>query len=199
MKPQLRVRTLLLPGTQLLKAIGQLENRIFTDIEKKQVVLAALEEVTFVSYAAIPWAYSHDKPPYQGMAFAKAKELLRNIKDDDLRSIIARVKAEITRLLHPDILKNPEWREVDANLVPHGAPLVFDHGVSYHWYKSFLQVRWIRPTVDYREMSVTTYFQTLHSYYLKAGNGVHGVAMAGSLLTLPMNKLLTSEYEVDIL
>ncbi|QVW28603.1 hypothetical protein pEaSNUABM8_00106 [Erwinia phage pEa_SNUABM_8] len=199
MKPQLRVRTLLLPGAHLLKSVGRLEKRTFTDTEQKQMVLAALEEITFTAYAAVPWDYSHDKPPYQGMAFVKLKALLPNVGEDDIKTIVARVKAEATRLLHPDILKNPDWREIDANVVPRGAPLIFDHGVSYHWYKSFLQVRWIRPTVDYREMSVTTYFQSLHSYYLKAGNGVHGVAMAGSLLTLPMNKLLTSEYEVDIL
>lgn len=199
MKPQLRVRTLLLPGTQLLKAVGRLEKRTFTDTEQKRMVSAVLEEITYTAYAAVPWDYSHDKPPYQGMAFVKLKAFLPGISDEDIKTIVARVKAEAVRLLHPDILKNPDWREIDADIVPRGAPLIFDHGVSYHWYKSYLHVRWIRPTVDYREMSVTTYFQSLHSYYLKAHKGVCGVALAGSLLTLPMNKLLTSEYEVDIL
>lgn len=199
MKPQLRVRTLLLPGTPLLKAIGRLEKRTFTDAEQKRMVLAVLEEITYTAYAAVPWEYSHDKPPYQGMAFVKLKAFLSGVSDDDIKAIVAKVKAEAVRLLHPDILKNPDWQEIDADIVPRGAPLIFDHGVSYHWYKTFLQVRWIRPTVDYREMSVTSYFQSLHSYYLKTHKGVCGVALAGSLLTLPMNKLLTSEYEVDIL
>lgn len=199
MKPQLRVRTLLLPGISLLKAVGRLEKRTFTDTEQKCMVSVVLEEITYTAYAAVPWDYSHDKPPYQGMAFVKLKALFPGVRDEDIKTIVARVKAEAVRLLQPEILKSPDWLEVDANLIPRGAPLIFDHGVRYHWYKNYLQVRWVRPTVNYREMSVTTYFDTLHRYYLKDRKGVCGVALAGSLLTLPMNKFLTSEYEVEIL
>ncbi|ANZ48391.1 hypothetical protein BIZ78_gp184 [Erwinia phage vB_EamM_Caitlin] len=199
MKPQLRVRTLLLPGIKLLKEIGRLEKRTFTTAEQQRMVLAVLDEISYTAYAAVPWEYSHDKPPYQGMAFVKIKEFIRDVSDDDIKSIVARVKAAAVRLLHPEILKSPEWLEIDANVVPRGAPLIFDHGVSYHWYKNYLQVRWVRPTIDYREMSVTTYFQALHSYFLKKHKGLEAETLAGGLLTIPMNKLLTSEYEVEIL
>ncbi len=199
MKPQLRVRTLLLPGNPLLKSIGQLEKRTFTDNEQRRMVIATLEEISYTTYAAVPWDYSHDKPPYQGMAFVKSKEFIRDVSDDDLKAIVARIKAAATRLLHPEILKNSEWRDIDADIVPRGAPLIFDHGLSYHWYKNYLQIRWVRPTVDYRELSVTSYFQSLHSHFLKKHKGLEAETLAGGLLTVTMNKLLTSEYEVEIL
>lgn len=199
MKPQLRVRTLLLPGISLLKAIGRLEKRTFSAAEQQRIAIAVLDEISYTAYAAVPGDYSHDKPPYQGLAFVKCKEFIRDVSDDDLKAIIARVRVAGFKLLHPQLLNTEEWPEIVDRVVARGTPLIFDHGVSYHWYKSYLQVRWVRPVVDYREMSVTTYFDALHSHYLKSHKGVCGMAMAGSLLTLPLNKLLTSEYEVEIL
>lgn len=196
MKAQLRVRTLLIPASKVLRSIGNLEKRTFTDTERKFMVIAVLEEISFTAYAAVPWDYSYDKPPYQGMAYVHSREALTNVSETDLKSTLARLKADCAELLRPYLMPDREWLEGSAADILRHAPLVFDHGVSYSWYKNFLQVTWVRPTIDYREMSATTYFHAVHAHYLKRVRGISDALLVGNMLALPMSKFLTSEYEV---
>ncbi|QVW55862.1 hypothetical protein pEaSNUABM9_00281 [Erwinia phage pEa_SNUABM_9] len=198
MKPQLRVRTLLIPALAVLKGISDLEKRKFKKAERQLMVKAVLEELMFTYYDTVPWDYSYRTPPFQGMAFVKLKEAIPFVPDEDLKAIIGRLKAACHTLLLPYTLIG-KYDVVDGDLVPNFAqrlPQVFDHGVSFSWREDYLQVRWVRPTVDYKEMSVFTYFHTVHAYHTKRSKGVDEDMLSGGLLMIPMSKFLTSEYEV---
>ncbi|ANZ48663.1 hypothetical protein BIZ83_gp190 [Erwinia phage vB_EamM_ChrisDB] len=198
MKPQLRVRTLLIPALAVLRSISDLEKRKFKKTERQLMVKVVLEELMYTYYDTVPWDYSYDAPPFQGMAFVKLKEAIPFVPDDDLKGIIARLKAACHTLLLPYTLIG-RFDSKDGESVPSFArrlPQIFDHGVSFSWHNDFLQARWVRPTVDYKEMSVFTYFHTVHAHYVKRAKGVDEAMLAGGLIRIPMSKFLTSEYEV---
>lgn len=161
---RMRVRSLLLPAAQLLNSIPNDRNRRFTDDERKLMVMSVLNELTTTEYNTFPHDASRVRAPYQGYAFVIIKGITNTtVSDRELVVLVNQIKNNVRALLrHYSVdnpLGHPPLTETDWPV-----PLLFDHGVKYAWVGKTLQATWLRPTVDYKEMSVNSYLVWLSKY-----------------------------------
>lgn len=199
MKTQTRTRTLLLEAGSVLSAIPNGEKRVFTHQERLLIAGLVLDEITFTLWSTVSWFHSMKRPPYQGMAFVKLKELLpRPPSDDDLRAIIALLTRKWTVLFArhglPYTLKGDDTLPTD--FYDDNPPRVFDHGVRYHWHKDYLQATWLRPVIDFQEMSVTSFMRRIAHNNPKAG--LKPDQVFDNLQSVPLCAFLTTRYQVEV-
>lgn len=196
MKAELRIRTMLIPVTPILKSIANLEKRIFTRDERRLMFMVVLEELTYTAWQTVPWNYSFSEPPYQGMAYYKIEKALPGLRGVDIHDIVKNVRAGILKMMEHKHF--PNWHYLMESEIGkfQGEPLVFDHGVSYLWWRDQLLVKWFRPTVNYQEMSVNTYAQRV--FGPKTEHLINGAKVNANLVYLKMGQFLTTEYDVKI-
>lgn len=199
MKTQMRVRTVLIPAASILSSIPNDPARSFTTQERQLMVLAVLDELTHVHFQTVPWDYSFRAPPNQGAAFNRLQVALPNVSPEILDNTIRRLKARLLPVLAqyavtPDILD-----AADAERVLGTAPYagVFDHGVKYDWWNKYLLVRWYRPTVNWQEMSVLTYYQKVVGS-IERTNGDISATVAAGLGYGKLSTFLSGQYEIKI-
>ncbi|QVW55967.1 hypothetical protein pEaSNUABM10_00104 [Erwinia phage pEa_SNUABM_10] len=161
---QTRVRTVLLPASGLLNAIPKLPNMVLNEENRKLLINSMLEERTWINYRTMPAGYSQRHPPYAGQTMHLLKSLYRHVNQSDAEYVHHKLAPAVIKLLGESYGRVPEGCSetgYDGGF-PSNAQ-IFDHGVSFHWYKGFLHVKWYRPVVNMQEMSVATYMDYIRT------------------------------------
>jgi len=162
---QMRVRTVLISATGLLTAIPKLPKMVLGEELRKRLIVSMLEERTWANYRTLPAGYSENKAPYVGQTLDLLKTLFMGFTADDLqyayRCLVAATDKLLSRSygLWPDGLPEGGY---DGGY-PAGAS-IFDHGVTYRFYKNFIHAVWLRPTVDMKEMTVSSYLDYMNKH-----------------------------------
>lgn len=182
-----RVRTMLIPARGMLSSLPNFPEKTYSSSERKSLVIAQLEELAWCKYATLASNYSFVQPPYKGQAFFTLKELSPQVPHDDVLSAILRFEHVICETLERTLALSDEAypdNRGDFSIRPH----LYDHGVSFSFRGDYLLVKWLRPTVDMEEMSVTSYIEWLCVEYASRNSAPDTIR--SRLAAIPMNEIL---------
>lgn len=156
---QIRTRTVLIPSTGLLNAIPKLPNVVLNESYRQKLVVSMLEERSWLDYRTIPAGYSGKRTPYAGQTRDLLKTLCKLVSSDDATYAYRCLANAVDKALSVSYGRRPsEYTDVGADRgYPHN-PQIFDHGVSYRFYKQYVHVVWLRPVLNMKEMSVSSYY-----------------------------------------
>ncbi|QOC54552.1 hypothetical protein pSALSNUABM04_092 [Salmonella phage pSal-SNUABM-04] len=162
---QMRVRTALISATGVLNAIPKLPKIVLGDEIRKRLIVSMLEEQTWAKYRTLPAGYSHVRPPYVGQTLELLKTLFKSATEDDVYHAYRCLANATEKLLARSYGLWPEgFPEEGLDSGYPGGALLFDHGVSYRFYKNYILAVWLRPTVDMKEMSVASYIDFIYTH-----------------------------------
>ncbi|QQO90585.1 hypothetical protein pEaSNUABM42_00101 [Erwinia phage pEa_SNUABM_42] len=189
---QVRDRTVLLPAVGLLNTIPKLPNMVLNEENRKLIIVSMLEERTWINYRTLPSGYSLRQPPYAGQTMYLLTSLYPHVKKDDAQYANSLLSTAVGKLLGASYGRAPEdYPETGADAgFPSGAQ-IFDHGVSFHWYKGFLHVKWLRPVLNMQEMSVASYFDFVR-------NAVGDREVAGRTIKQLMETIQVGDFLSDV-
>ncbi|AXF51082.1 hypothetical protein MLDJOKPK_00072 [Salmonella phage SPAsTU] len=192
-----RQRTLLLPLSRLLGAVSNLSTVKFTDADRERLLLSAIEELLWREYYVTPFKGTLQAPYVEGQFAWRLVAIIKQqrVNPETLTGEIAKLRAKIDDVIESLLFDSSLMLgalRIDVPWEPGHPPRIFDHGYTLtvvmprgkrevslgRW----LQIRWLRPTVDWQEMSVGSYVNLLVK---KTG------LPRDKLNTTPLTKLLT--------
>lgn len=163
MKREMRIRTALIPAKGLLSAIPNTAKKVLSQQSRKEIVVKALEERVWLGYRTLPADYSYDQTPYAGQSLNTLRMAAKGVSEDDIQYMFRCLIKAVDKTLTSSFGTWPMGFLEDGAIgsVAYSGPFIFDHGVSFEWHNDYLVVKWIRPTVDMREMGVESYLELL--------------------------------------
>lgn len=176
MQLQFRQRSVLLPFSAILGSFTKMLSVDFTAAEKEALLLSAVEEVLWEAFYVVPFRSCLNAPYVEGQfvsalsaAITKRKlNAMAHVKE--ITAQRGRIFATIRNVLIKEgFLTDALGPEVPWE--PGHPPRQFDHGYKLSIIMprgkrdvslgKWLQISWVRPTIDWQEMSVNRYLEYL--------------------------------------
>ncbi|VFR10569.1 hypothetical protein SPFM17_00088 [Salmonella phage SPFM17] len=176
MQLQFRQRSVLLPFSAILGSFTKMLSVDFIAAEKEALLLAAVEEVLWEAFYVVPFRSCLNAPYVEGQfvsalsaAITKRKlNAMAHVKE--ITAQRGRIFATVRNVLIKEgFLADALGPEVPWE--PGHPPRQFDHGYKLSIIMprgkrdvslgKWLQISWVRPTIDWQEMSVNRYLEHL--------------------------------------
>ncbi|QVW55113.1 hypothetical protein pEaSNUABM29_00069 [Erwinia phage pEa_SNUABM_29] len=176
MRLEFRQRSILLPLSGLLGAVSNLSTVRFTDDDRRVLVLAAMEELLWSEFYVSPLSGTLQAPFVEGKLSKSLVAMITAKRQNPitLRDEIAGMRSKLFEVIEELLLKTGlmvSALRVNVPWEPGHPPRIFDHGYKLavvmprgkrnvslgRW----LQISWVRPTVEWQEMGVSSYVNTL--------------------------------------
>ncbi|HHS7556409.1 TPA: hypothetical protein ACTPQ1_004701 [Salmonella enterica] len=169
-----RQRTILMPLSRMLGAVSNLSTVKFTDADRERLLISAFEELLWREYYVTPFKGTMQAPYVEGQFSWRLIAIIKQqrVNPETLTGEIAKLRAKIDDVVESVLFDTglmPSALRVDIPWEPGHPARIFDHGYSLSVVMPrgkrdislgrWLQVSWLRPTVDWHEMCVNSYVE----------------------------------------